>query len=53
MVIVASIVVVLLLFGFFALIKLTPHKGAGIAQKPHPAGNGPLHPHESRTSDLN
>jgi hypothetical protein len=51
--IIIAIVVVLLLAGFFALFKLTPHKGAGISQKPQPNTNGPLHPGETRTSHLN
>jgi hypothetical protein len=53
MVMITSIVVVLLLVGFFLLIKLTPHKGAGSTEKSQPRASGNLHPGESRTSDLN
>lgn len=53
MVIIVSIVSIILLVGLFALIKLTPHKGAGATQKPNPSRTGLLYPNETRTSDLN
>jgi hypothetical protein len=51
--IIIAIVVVLLLAGFFALIQLTPHKGAGLKPNPQRGADGSLHPKETRTSDLN
>jgi hypothetical protein len=51
--IIIAIVVVLMLAGFFALIKLTPHKGAGVKRNVQPGASQSLHPRETRTSHLN
>lgn len=52
MVIIVGIVAVLILAGLFALIKLTPHKGAGEAQKPHPGHAAAPQGRESRAPGL-
>lgn len=53
MVIIVSIIAVVILAGFFAFIKLTPHKGAGSAEKPHPSHSGPVHLDETRSPGIN